>query len=539
MDKLTKEQRSKNMQAVKNKDSKIELLLRNALWEKGIGYRKNYTKLIGKPDIVLTKYRIAIFVDSEFWHGFDWENRKYDIKSNKEFWINKIENNINRDILVTNQLKSDGWIVLRFWGKEITDNLEQCIKDIEVAIRSRYKKMKKYSTISKELSYIFEEEANYKKAVITHFFQTKEQLSIFNYYYNKAKEFISDKELENLLNSFEWDVPFLPVKNPKFTFIDLFAGIGGMRLAFQNIGGKCVFSSEWDKYAQITYEKNFGEVPFGDITKIDEKDIPEHDILIAGFPCQAFSIAGRRGGFDDTRGTLFFDVARILKKKRPKAFFLENVKGLINHDKGKTLKVILNTLRDDLDYYIPEPKIINAKDFGVPQNRERIFIVGFNKDLKVNEFKYPNPLKKEVNINDIMEDKPVSVKYYLSTQYLNTLEEHKKRHEMKGNGFGYEIISKDGIANAIVVGGMGRERNLIIDSRLTDFTPVTHIKGVVNRDGIRRMTPREWARLQGFPDEFIIDVSDAQAYKQFGNSVAVPAVQATAKEVVKKILRSY
>ncbi len=539
MDKLTKEQRSKNMQAVKNKDSKIELLLRNALWEKGIRYRKHYSKLIGKPDIVLTKYRIAIFVDSEFWHGYDWENKKHEIKSNKEFWINKIENNISRDMYVTNQLKSDGWIVLRFWGKEITDNLEQCIKDIEVAIRGGYKKVKKYSTISKELSYIFEEEANYKKAVITHCFQTKEQLSIFNYYSSKAKEFISEKEFEDLLNSFEWDVPFLPVKHPKFTFIDLFAGIGGIRLAFQNIGGKCVFSSEWDRYAQITYEKNFGEVPFGDITKINEKDIPEHDILVAGFPCQAFSIAGKRGGFDDTRGTLFFDVARILKEKKPKAFFLENVKGLINHDKGKTLKVILNTLREDLDYYVPEPQIINAKDFGVPQNRERIFIVGFKKDFKVNEFKYPNPLNKRVNINDIIEDKPVSVKYYLSTQYLNTLEEHKKRHEIKGNGFGYEIISNDSIANAIVVGGMGRERNLIIDNRLTDFTPVTHIKGVVNRNGIRRMTPREWARLQGFPDEFIIDVSDAQAYKQFGNSVAVPAVQATAKEVVKKILRSY
>lgn len=539
MDKLTKEQRSKNMQAVKNKDSKIELLLRNALWEKGIRYRKHYSKLIGKPDIVLTKYRIAIFVDSEFWHGYDWENKKHEIKSNKEFWINKIENNISRDMYVTNQLKSDGWIVLRFWGKEITDNLEQCIKDIEVAIRGGYKKVKKYSTISKELSYIFEEEANYKKAVITHCFQTKEQLSIFNYYSSKAKEFISEKEFEDLLNSFEWDVPFLPVKHPKFTFIDLFAGIGGIRLAFQNIGGKCVFSSEWDRYAQITYEKNFGEVPFGDITKINEKDIPEHDILVAGFPCQAFSIAGKRGGFDDTRGTLFFDVARILKEKKPKAFFLENVKGLINHDKGKTLKVILNTLREDLDYYVPEPQIINAKDFGVPQNRERIFIVGFKKDFKVNEFKYPNPLNKKVYINDIIEDKPVSVKYYLSTQYLNTLEEHKKRHEIKGNGFGYEIISNDSIANAIVVGGMGRERNLIIDNRLTDFTPVTHIKGVVNRNGIRRMTPREWARLQGFPDEFIIDVSDAQAYKQFGNSVAVPAVQATAKEVVKKILRSY
>ncbi len=539
MDKLTKEQRSKNMQAVKNKDSKIELLLRNALWEKGIRYRKHYSKLIGKPDIVLTKYRIAIFVDSEFWHGYDWENKKHEIKSNKEFWINKIENNISRDMYVTNQLKSDGWIVLRFWGKEITDNLEQCLKDIEVAIRGGYKKVKKYSTISKELSYIFEEEANYKKAVITHCFQTKEQLSIFNYYSSKAKEFISEKEFEDLLNSFEWDVPFLPVKHPKFTFIDLFAGIGGIRLAFQNIGGKCIFSSEWDRYAQITYEKNFGEVPFGDITKINEKDIPEHDILVAGFPCQAFSIAGKRGGFDDTRGTLFFDVARILKEKKPKAFFLENVKGLINHDKGKTLKVILNTLREDLDYYVPEPQIINAKDFGVPHNRERIFIVGFKKDFKVNEFKYPNPLNKKVYINDIIEDKPVSVKYYLSTQYLNTLEEHKKRHEIKGNGFGYEIISNDSIANAIVVGGMGRERNLIIDNRLTDFTPVTHIKGVVNRNGIRRMTPREWARLQGFPDEFIIDVSDAQAYKQFGNSVAVPAVQATAKEVVKKILRSY
>lgn len=399
--------------------------------------------------------------------------------------------------------------------------------------------MKKYSAISKELSYIFEEEANYKKAVLTHCFQTKEQLSIFNYYSSKAKEFISDKQLEDLLNSFEWDVPFSPVKNPKFTFIDLFAGIGGMRLAFQNIGGKCVFSSEWDKYAQITYEKNFGEVPFGDITKINERDIPEHDILVAGFPCQAFSIAGKRGGFDDTRGTLFFDVARILKEKKPKAFFLENVKGLINHDKGRTLKVILNTLREDLDYNVPEPQIINAKNFGVPQNRERIFIVGFRKDLKVNEFKYPISINKEVCINDIIEDKPVSVKYYLSTQYLKTLEEHKKRHEMKGNGFGYEIISKEGIANAIVVGGMGRERNLIIDNRLTDFTPVTHIKGVVNRNGIRRMTPREWARLQGFPDKFIIDVSDAQAYKQFGNSVAVPAVQATAKEIVKKILRSY
>ena len=171
-----------------------------------------------------------------------------------------------------------------------------------------------------------------------------------------------------MLKNIEWDIPFPPVKEPKFTFIDLFAGIGGIRLAFQNLGGKCVFSSEWDKHAHLTYEVNFGEVPFGDITKIDEKEIPEHDILLAGFPCQAFSIAGKRGGFEDTRGTLFFDIARIIKEKQPKAFFLENVKGLVNHNRGKTLRVILNTLREDLNYFVPEPEFVNAKDFGVPQN---------------------------------------------------------------------------------------------------------------------------------------------------------------------------
>ncbi|NLZ92398.1 MAG: DNA cytosine methyltransferase [Firmicutes bacterium] len=392
----------------------------------------------------------------------------------------------------------------------------------------------KYSEIMKTIISKFDEETNYKLAVITHYIQTHE-LDVSKYYRDKALKYLQDEDLINLLSNIEWDIPFPPTKKPMFTFIDLFAGIGGMRIAFQNLGGKCVFSSEWDRHAQITYESNFGEIPFGDITKINEKDIPEHDILVAGFPCQAFSIAGRRGGFEDTRGTLFFDVARILKEKQPKAFFLENVKGLANHDRGKTLKVILNTLRDDLNYYVPDPQIVNAKDFGVPQNRERIFIVGFRKDIGVTNFKYPEPIKKEVCVKDILEERPVSAKYYLSTRYLETLIEHKKRHESKGNGFGYEIIPPDGIANAIVVGGMGRERNLIIDKRLTDFTPVTNIKGEVNKEGIRRMTPREWARLQGFPDSFIIKVSDAQAYKQFGNSVAIPAIQATANEVIKLV----
>ena len=226
-------------------------------------------------------------------------------------------------------------------------------------------------------------------------------------------------------------------------------------------------------------------------------------------------------------------MAEILRRKRPKAFFLENVKGLMIHDKGKTLDTILNVLRNDLDYYVPDPEIVNAMNFGVPQHRERIYIVGFRKDMKVKEFAYPEPTDTTKKFIDIRENKEVSSKYYLSTQYQNTLIEHKKRHESKGNGFGYEIIPDDGVANAIVVGGMGRERNIVIDNRLTDFTPVTNIKGEINHDGWRRMTPREWARLQGFPDTFIIPVADASAYKQFGNSVAVPAIQATAEKELK------
>lgn len=347
---------------------------------------------------------------------------------------------------------------------------------------------------------------------------------------------VAEEALQYLIFQQE-NIPFPSPKKSEFKFIDLFAGIGGFRLAFQNLKGKCVFTSEWDKYSKQTYQANFGEVPFGDITKGSTKDyIPNgFDVLCAGFPCQAFSIAGKRGGFEDTRGTLFFDVAEIIKKKKPKAIFLENVKGLRSHEKGKTLATILNVLREDLGYFIPEPQVINAKKFGVPQNRERIFIVGFRKDLGITEFEYPKPTKKKVTLEDVLETETVSVKYYLSEVYLETLRQHKARHASKGNGFGYEIISNDGTANAVVCGGMGRERNLVLDNRLKNFTPITHIRGDVNREGIRKMTPREWARLQGFPDNFKIVVSDAQAYKQFGNSVAVPAIQATAKKIVEKL----
>ena len=316
--------------------------------------------------------------------------------------------------------------------------------------------------------------------------------------------------------------------------IDLFAGIGGIRLgfdqAFQN-EIKTVFVSEWDDKAVETYRANFNSNVniVGDITTVDEKNIPEQDILLAGFPCQAFSLAGRKKGFEDARGTLFFDVARIVKYHKPKVVFCENVKNLVNHDRGRTFKIIKNIL-EELGYRVFY-KVLNSKDFGVPQNRERIYIVAFRTDIAPLSFSFPDSSGTSTFIKDIIEEHEVSSKYYLSTTYLESLRRHKERHMSKGNGFGYEIRDNDSVAGAIVCGGMGRERNLIVDNRLTDFKPVTHIKGEVNKEFIRKMTPREWARLQGFPDKFKFVVADTHLYKQFGNSVTVPVIKAIAEKI--------
>lgn len=321
--------------------------------------------------------------------------------------------------------------------------------------------------------------------------------------------------------------------------IDLFAGIGGIRLGFEDAFKETidtVYVCEWDEYAQKTYRSNFDD-DFdiaGDITRVDEKEIPNFDICLAGFPCQAFSLAGKRMGFNDnykgiSRGTLFFDVARICEYHKPKVIFCENVKGLKIHDKGRTFKIIEETLRE-IGYTVYSD-VLNSKDFGVPQNRERVYIVAFRNDIDSSMFEFPKPINKKVCIKDIMENSPISSKYYLSDVYLNTLIKHKARHEAKGNGFGYEIRDIYGIAGAIVCGGMGKERNLIVDNREHSMIPVTHIKGHINNEGIRKMTPREWARLQGFPDDFVMPLSDTHMYKQFGNSVTVNVIKAIAKEI--------
>ena len=326
----------------------------------------------------------------------------------------------------------------------------------------------------------------------------------------------------------------------KYRSIDLFAGIGGIRLGFDNAFGKdieTVFVSEWDEPAQKTYKANFQD-DFdiaGDITEIDEKDIPAFDICLAGFPCQAFSMAGKHGGFEDDyhgrcRGTLFLDVVRICDYHKPKVIFCENVKGLTIHDKGKTFKIIKEAF-EQIGYTVYS-QILNSKDFGVPQNRERIYLVCFRNDIAPKEFVFPEGTNSNVCIRDIMDDAPVSPKYYLSDVYVDTLRKHRARHEAAGHGFGYEIRDLDGIAGTIVCGGMGRERNLIIDSREHSMVPVTHIKGEINKENIRKMTPREWARLQGFPDSYKLVLSDTHLYKQFGNSVTVNVIEAIAKQIM-------
>ena len=294
-------------------------------------------------------------------------------------------------------------------------------------------------------------------------------------------------------------------------FIDLFAGIGGIRMGFQDYFGECVFSSEWDKYSQMTYEANFGHKPNGDITQINENDIPNFDILLGGFPCQPFSNAGLKQGFEDIRGTLFFDIARIIKHHKPKIIFLENVKGLKSHNGGNTFKTIENTLKD-MGYNL-HSAILNAKNFGVPQNRERIYIVGFLENI---DFSFPVPPKHDIKLGDILETK-VDDKYTLSDRLWAGHQKRKQEHLTKGNGFGYSIFNQNSSYTSTISARYYKDGSEILIEQ-KDKNP-------------RKITPREASRLQGFPENFIIPVSDNQAYKQFGNSVAVPVIKAIAEQI--------
>jgi len=329
------------------------------------------------------------------------------------------------------------------------------------------------------------------------------------------------------------DIPFPPPKTSKFTFIDLFAGMGGFRLAMEAQGGECVFSSEWNAFAQKTYEANFGEMPHGDITKEETKRLipPHFDVLCAGFPCQPFSIAGvskkkslgRETGFrDKTQGTLFFDVADIINRHRPKAFFLENVKNLVSHDKGNTFRVIRETL-EELDYSL-HYRVMDGQEY-VPQHRERIMIVGFDRKIfhEAEPFDFPEATGQKYKVADILEDKP-DAKYTLSDKLWKYLQNYAVKHQKKGNGFGYGMPAMDGVTRTLSA------------RYYKDGSEILISQGA--RRNPRRLTPRECARLMGYPDKYRLDaVSDVQAYRQCGNSVVVPLITAVAHNLVEAMLK--
>lgn len=316
-------------------------------------------------------------------------------------------------------------------------------------------------------------------------------------------------------------------KHSKFTFIDLFAGIGGMRIPFESLGGHCVFSSEYDAYPAKMYQDNFGEKPAGDITKINAADIPKHDLLIGGFPCQPFSLAGvskkkslgREHGFKDkTQGTLFFDVARIIEHHRPKAFLLENVKNLMSHDGGNTFKTIMETLRNELGYRV-EAKLIDARNF-VPQHRERVYIVGFLPEYG-QSFEFPQIPSRTHKLADILlPDNEVDPKYTLSDRLWAGLQRHAQKHKERGNGFGFGLVERKDIARTLSARYYKDGSEILIKQK--------------NKNP-RRLTPEECARLMGFPKDYKITVSDTRAYKCFGNSVVVPVVQSIAKQIAQQL----
>lgn len=496
MTRKTKEQISYNMSRVHNRDTALENIFCNELIRRGFTtFSRNDKSVFGKPDFVFAARKVAIFCDSEFWHGYDWEHTKDQIMSNREFWITKIEKNIERDVKVNERLIAEGWTVLRFWGKRIESDVASCVDEIESVLRRS---------------------------------------------------------------------PQRP-----FRMVDLCAGIGGIRRGFERVGGFVnVLSAEIDKWACITYEHLYGENPHNDLTTDDFKQTAEatpYDILLAGFPCQTFSRVGLEEGFEnEEKGQIFFHIAKIIHRTRPSALFMENVDHLVTHDKGATFRRIIDMLENKLKYkvigvtmteeneltYTPKNFVRNSRDFGVPQNRPRTYIIGFDRErfgpesLERLPTELPTARAERLynDLNDVLEC-DVEPKYYMASGYLDTLIKHRERQESKGYGFGYRIVNEPGIANPVAntllaTGGSGKERNLIYDPRDgIAGTTIKTKKTPLNDRGIRVMTPTEWGKLQGFINyAFVNDngedtfsfpelMPDAQKYKQFGNSVTIPAIE--------------
>jgi len=391
--------------------------------------------------------------------------------------------------------------------------------------------MNKYTDVKRFIENSLDERKDEESAYITHYLQNYDHYA-GDYFMSPIVKYITDSNQLRL--PIQWDVPFPPVKNPTFTFVDLFAGIGGFRLGLQEVRGKCVFTSDIDKHAQIVYEKNFGELPFGDITKLDKNVIPPHDILAAGFPCQPFSISGLKKGFEDTRGTLIYHVFEIIEKRQPKVVLLENVKHLIHHDKGNTLRTIIKVL-NDLGYKTSY-KILNATSFGIPQNRERILIVGNKtRDFDFSKIKY----SKTPNLNEFL-DKEADFEYLKASEYTLLNETKKQISGLIFAGYRNKEIRKAGVRPGTEhLSRVHKQPNRIYSIEGTHPTiPSQETSGrfyVTDGDIVRKLTINECYRIMGFPDQFIKSGIQTEQYKQIGNSVCIPMISETAKEILNQL----
>jgi DNA (cytosine-5)-methyltransferase 1 len=398
-----------------------------------------------------------------------------------------------------------------------------------------------YSTLRKEAKNSYLNGSEEGMAYLTHYLQnhTEEYGQVYR---NQAIKYAQENDIKLPLLSesyqpylpIQWDVPFPPTKKHSFTFIDLFAGIGGFRIPLQEIGGKCVFTSEFNPYAQRSYEANFGEVPFGDITKIDLSIVPKHDILCAGFPCQPFSISGKMKGFEDTRGTLIYHVFELIERNQPKVVFLENVKHLVHHDKGKTLKIIIQHL-EELGYVVSK-KVLNASDFGVPQNRERIIIIGHK--------------EKEFKFSKLSFTEKLPLKYYLDSdndfEYLNEPYTILNRQTVQESGLIFAGYRNKKIRIAGVRPGtehlsrVHKQPNRIYSSEgVHPALPSQEASGrfwIYHEGKVRKLTINECYRIMGFPDKFILVNTKAEQYKQIGNSVCVPMIKAIGEQILNQLL---
>lgn len=527
------------MMANKSKGTKIELLLGKMLWNAGIRYRKNDASLPGTPDFSIRKARVAVFCDGEFWHGHDWEKRKNSIKTNRDFWYAKIERNIERDELVNQQLIAMGWKVFRFWEDDIRREPERCMRDVldyvHTADNDRMPPSATYGSACNKVNLYGPHSYNRDGSIMS----VNNQMAVVSHYlHNYGRPYadvfategdgliediredsfdcgmVGEEDVRTALFNETFAAPLTPPADTRFTFVDLFAGIGGIRTALQMIGGRCVFASEWNAMAARQYFSNFGEAPFGDITKEETKTyIPhEFDMLCASVPVQAFALMNRRNITDRIKGSLFSEIADVIRRREPKAVMLEFPASQMSLSGGRYRDVMTEVLTRELGYTVVEPRVLDTSDYGSAMCRKCMYIIAFANAGDAEKFKYPDATDTSVTFGDVKEKETVSARYYLSETAVSS----------KDNPLSF-VADDDKVTL--------RRNTVVVDTRTTDILPSTRRLSRINHEGIRRITPREHARMVGFPDNYRIVTADSDIHGLLRNASPVMLVSEVAKQI--------